>query len=160
MKSLIFIIALTLSALTFSQEKKETDSLNSKGLGYVVIEQVPVYKGCDSTMTNESLRNCMATAISKHVARHYNTKIVNGLGLPDGPTRINVIFKINQEGNIIDIRSRAQHPILEEEATRVIKLIPQMEKPGYQRGKPVIVPYSLPIIFNVQNPKRVAKPRK
>lgn len=102
----------------------------------------------------------MATAISKHVARYYNTKIVNGLGLPDGPTRINVIFKINQEGNIIDIRSRAQHPILEEEAIRVIKLIPQMEKPGYQRGKPVIVPYSLPIIFNVQNPKRVAKPRK
>ena len=32
----------------------------------------------------------------------------------------------------------------------LIGKLPQM-KPGKQRGKPVIVPYSLPIIFQVQD---------
>ena len=39
---------------------------------------------------------------------------------------------------------------LEKEAQRVINLLPKM-KPGKQRGKAVIVPYSLPIIFQVQD---------
>jgi protein TonB len=39
---------------------------------------------------------------------------------------------------------------LEKEAARVINLLPKM-KPGKQRGKSVIVPYSLPIIFVVQD---------
>ena len=59
------------------------------------------------------------------------------------------MFKIDKEGNIIDIKARAKHPNLEKEAIRVISLLPKLIKPGYQRGKPVIVPYSLPIIFNV-----------
>ena len=48
------------------------------------------------------------------------------------------------------VRSRAPHPRLEKEAARVINMLPKM-KPGKQRGKPVIVPYSLPITFQVQD---------
>jgi len=53
-------------------------------------------------------------------------------------------------GNVIGVRARAPHPRLEKEAVRVINLLPKM-KPGRQRGKAVIVPYSLPIIFQVQD---------
>ncbi len=47
------------------------------------------------------------------------------------------------------MRSRASHPELVKEAVRVIKKLPKMI-PGEQRGKKVAVPYSLPIIFQVQ----------
>jgi protein TonB len=50
----------------------------------------------------------------------------------------------------VGIRARAPHPGLEKEATRVIGLLPKMQ-PGKQRGKAVTVPYSLPIIFQVQD---------
>jgi protein TonB len=66
-----------------------------------------------------------------------------------GKQRINVIFKIDKNGNVTGVRSRAPHPRLEKEAARVINLLPKM-KPGRQRGKAVVVPYSLPITFKVQ----------
>lgn len=160
MKETFILLVLTLSTFSFSQEK-DIDSLNntknSEIVPFNIIENVPVYKGCDDSMSNTELKNCMSTSISKHVAKNFNTKIINGLGIPDGKVRINVIFKINKEGNIIDINAKAPHPILVEEAVRVIKLIPKMDKPGYLRDKPVTVPYSLPIVFNVVNPKKVTK---
>ncbi|MFG6686658.1 energy transducer TonB [Mariniflexile sp. HNIBRBA6329] len=163
MKKTIVLLALILSAISFSQEQ-EIDSLNTdkntKVASFEVIEHVPVYKGCDDSMSNIELKNCMANSIYKHIAKNFNTSISNGLGIPDGKVRINVIFKINREGNIVDVIGKAPHPVLEEEAIRVIKLLPKMDKPAYQRGNPVTVPYSLPIIFNVVNPKKVAKPRK
>ena len=171
MKNLLIILLLSFNFSTYSQEKTTEeiefiDSAEKTLLGdtnevsFSVIENVPIYKGCDDSMGNTELKNCMSASISKHVGKNFNTKVTNGLGLPDGKVRINVIFKIDKKGNVIDIRARAPHVALEEEAIRVIKLMPKMDKPGYQRGKPVTVPYSLPIIFNIQNPKRVAKPRK
>ena len=75
--------------------------------------------------------------------------IAGDLGL-SGRQRISVIFKIDKTGSVTGVRARAPHPRLEKEAQRVINLLPKM-KPGKQRGKAVIVPYSLPIIFQVQD---------
>ena len=58
--------------------------------------------------------------------------------------------KIDKNGNVTGVRSRAPHPRLEKEAARVINMLPKM-KPGRQRGKAVTVPYSLPITFQVQD---------
>ncbi|HEX9827501.1 MAG TPA: energy transducer TonB, partial [Flavobacteriaceae bacterium] len=65
-----------------------------------------------------------------------------------GIQRINVIFKINEEGHIVDVKARAPVPELENEAIRVINSLPKFE-PGIHKGKKVTVPYSLPIIFKV-----------
>ena len=67
-----------------------------------------------------------------------------------GRQRISVIFKIDKNGDVVGVRARAPHPRLVKEATRVVNLLPKM-KPGKQRGKAVVVPYSLPIIFQVQD---------
>ena len=47
-----------------------------------------------------------------------------------------------------DVKARAPHPALAEEAERVIKRLPKFE-PGILNGEPVTVPYSLPIKFQV-----------
>lgn len=115
MKKTLVLFALNISAISLSQET-EIDSLNkdnnSGTVAFSVIKHVPVYKGCDDSMTNIELKNCMSSSISKHISKHFNTKITNGLGLPDGNVRINVILKTDKEGNIKDIRSGAQHPAL------------------------------------------------
>ena len=91
----------------------------------------------------------MSDKITKFVQKKFNTGLAGDLGL-SGRQRINVIFKIDKNGNVTGVRSRAPHPRLEKEAARVINMLPKM-KPGKQRGKAVIVPYSLPIIFQVQD---------
>ena len=113
-----------------------------------VVDEVPIFPGCDSLTTNEDRKTCMSNNISLFVNKNFNTKIGKENGLT-GMQRINVIFKIDNKGNIVDVRSRAPHPALEAEAVRVIKMLPKM-LPGKQKGKVVTVPYSLPIIFQVQ----------
>ena len=115
---------------------------------FAVIENVPVYPGCEKG-NNAKKKACMSEKISKFVQKKFNTELAGELGL-SGRQRINVIFKIDKNGNITGVRSRAPHPRLEKEAARVINMLPKM-KPGMQRGKAVIVPYSLPIVFQVQD---------
>lgn len=116
---------------------------------FSVIENVPVFPGCEGKPNNNAKRDCMSKKISAFVNKKFNTDLASDLGL-SGRQRINVIFKIDKTGNITGVRARAPHPGLEKEAARVIGLLPKM-KPGKQRGKPVNVPYSLPIIFQVQD---------
>jgi len=114
---------------------------------FSVIENVPEYPGCEKG-TNAQKRKCMSDKITKFVQKKFNTDLAGELGLT-GKQRINVIFKIDKKGNVTGVRSRAPHPRLEKEAARVVNLLPKM-KPGRQRGKAVIVPYTLPITFLVQ----------
>ncbi|GAA4294232.1 M56 family metallopeptidase [Aestuariibaculum suncheonense] len=111
------------------------------------VEHAPVFPGCESLESNEERKNCMSQSIAKFVNENFNTDIANSLGL-EGRQRINTIFKINEEGDVVDVRARAPHPGLEEEAKRVIQLLPKMQ-PGKQKGYVVTVPYSLPIVFQV-----------
>ena len=77
------------------------------------------------------------------------------LGL-SGRQRISVFFKVDKKGKVTSIGARAPHPALEEEAKRVIGLLPQFI-PGTQRGKAVTVPYSLPILFEVNSKAEQSK---
>jgi len=115
---------------------------------FAVIENVPVFPGCEKG-DNNAKKACMSQKIQEFVNKKFNTELAGELGL-SGRQRINVIFKIDKTGNVVGIRARAPHPGLEKEAERVIGLLPQMQ-PGKQRGKAVTVPYSLPIVFQVQD---------
>lgn len=113
---------------------------------FAVIDQTPLYPECKD-LSKEEQRKCFAKNISLHVNKNFNVDLANELGL-SGKQRINVIFKINKQGNVTGIRARAPHPALEEEAKRVVAALPKMI-PGKHKGKTVVVPYSLPIIFEI-----------
>jgi protein TonB len=91
----------------------------------------------------------MSTKIQEHILTKFNLSIANNLGLPGGIQRIYVNFKIDSKGHVVDVKSRASHPKLADEAVRVVQSIPQM-KPGENQGQTVGVLYSLPIIFMVE----------
>jgi hypothetical protein len=57
---------------------------------------------------------------------------------------------LNVDGDVVNVRVRAPHPRLEQEAINVVKSLPKMT-PGKQRDKAVGVLYALPIIFQVEN---------
>jgi len=113
------------------------------------IEKAPVYPGCERKKTDDERRKCFSKKITKLVQKKFNTDLASELGL-SGKQKIYVQFKIDKNGNITEIKTRAPHAALEKEAERVINKIPKM-KPGLQRGKPVNVMYQLPIIFQVRD---------
>ncbi|WP_372917833.1 energy transducer TonB [Salegentibacter sp.] len=116
---------------------------------FAVIENVPIYPGCENMKNNEERKQCMSQKIQQHVNREFNKDLGSELGL-SGVNRVIVQFKIDEKGDIVDVMSRAPHPRLEREAARVINKLPKMQ-PGKQRGKAVGVMYSLPIVFQVQD---------
>jgi len=115
---------------------------------FAFIENVPIYPGCEKG-NNIAKRKCMSNKINKFVQKKFNTDLAESLGLT-GKQRISVVFKIDKNGNVVGVQSRAPHPRLEQEAARVINQLPKM-KPGKQRGEAVNVSYSLPIVFLVQD---------
>ena len=63
--------------------------------------------------------------------------------------RVIVSFVVNKDGKIVDPEVvKGVNPSLDKEALRVISTMPNW-KPGYQRGKPVRVKYSVPVNFRL-----------
>ena len=158
MKYLHLFACLLFTVVSFSQEEKIENKEDA--VAFAVIENVPIYSGCDETLSNKELKDCMSTRIGNLFSRNFNIKLAKSLNLPAGKVRISVQFKVDKEGNVIDARARAPHPELEKEAIRVVYLIPKMDRPGIQRGKPVIVPYGFPINFIIDDTKPLTKKEK
>jgi protein TonB len=114
---------------------------------FAIIEEVPVFPGCTGTRQQKS--DCLNDKIKKHVTRKFNGDLAGELGLSPGKKKIWVVFRIDPKGNITEINARAPHPKLKDEAIRVTKTLPKMT-PGKQRGVPVGMKYTLPIVFSVE----------
>ncbi len=116
---------------------------------FAVIEDVPIFPGCEGKRNNDERKACMSEKITEFVNRRFDTELGSELGL-SGINRIYVQFRIEKNGNITVLGARAPHPRLQQEAERVVNQLPKMQ-PGKQRGQAVGVLYSLPITFRVQD---------
>lgn len=131
--------------IAFEEEEEEEEI---EKIPFMVVEQIPVFPGCENIKGKDAQKKCMSEKIDAHVKREFRTAISEQLGLT-GFNRIYVIFKIDSNGYVADIRARGTNKQLEEEAIRVVKLLPRMI-PGRQRDKAVSVEYSLPIMFEIR----------
>ena len=114
---------------------------------FAVIEDVPVYPGCEN-VEKDQLRTCFQDKINKHILKNFRyPEIAQEMGIQG---RVYVNFVISKEGNITNIKMRGPDKNLEKEAHRIISLLPNIT-PGKQRGKPVNVPFSIPIVFKLQD---------
>ena len=153
----LFIFCFTLLFVTaFSQNKTENikeiivtsnDSVNknTENIPFAVIEQIPLFPECEKTERSEQL-SCFNNKISEHIVKHFRYPKYALNNNIQG--RVLVQFIINKEGKVEKITTRGPHPLLEEEAFRIISRLPKM-KPGMQKGKPVKVKYAIPINFKL-----------
>ena len=113
---------------------------------FAVIEDVPVYPGCEG-QPKSKLRDCFQQKIQEHIRDNFKyPEIAQELGIQG---RVAVMFTIQKDGSIGNIRMRGPDKNLEKEAMRIIQKLPKMT-PGKQRGRPVRVPFSIPINFKLQ----------
>ena len=63
--------------------------------------------------------------------------------------RVMVQFVVETDGSISNVRvARTLFPSLDNEAVRVVKAMPKW-KPGKEKGRPVRVNFTLPVVFNI-----------
>lgn len=128
----------------FAQKK---DSLNSVSVPFAIIENAPIFPGCERLDKNLH-KLCLQNQINKHVAANFNINIANTLNLKPGKKRVIVIFLIAADGHVKNVKARGPHKKLEEEGIRVISSLPKMT-PGMNLKNPVGVKYTLPIALMV-----------
>jgi protein TonB len=103
---------------------------------FVVVEKQPEFPGG-------------TTALMKFLGDNIKYPVIaqeNGI-----QGRVITNFVVERDGSISDVQVvRGQDPSLDKEAVRVIKTMPKWA-PGQQRGKPVRVRFTLPVVFRLQN---------
>ena len=113
---------------------------------FAIIEDVPLFPGCERVPKSQR-RDCFQEKIQQHIVRNFRyPEIAQEMGIQG---RVFVQFTIGKDGSISGIRTRGPDKNLEKEADRIISKLPRMT-PGKQRGRPVRVPFSVPITFKLQ----------
>ncbi|MEJ1222683.1 energy transducer TonB [Sediminicola sp. 1XM1-17] len=111
---------------------------------FAVIEDVPVFPGCEN---EKDKRACFNEKMQDHIRKNFRyPEIAQEMGVQG---RVSVMFVIQKDGSIGNIRMRGPDQNLEKEAERIISRLPKMT-PGKQRGRAVRVPFSIPITFKLQ----------
>lgn len=136
---------LDIDAVLFLEEPKNSEI---ETVPFLLIEDAPVYKGCEG-LSKEENKKCFDKKMTRFVVRNFDANLAQELGLHSGKHKMYSQFVIDKTGVVIDIIIKAPHPKLEEELDRIIRKLPQFT-PGKQRKKPVKVKYTLPISFQVE----------
>ena len=120
--------------------------LNDGAIPFHALDVPPTYPGCEDATDK---KRCFQEEVRRFVMQNFNeTVYANERVLPPGRSRIYAQFKIDTLGLVKDIRIRAGNQVLEEEATRVIKLIPRMQA-GELSKKKVTMIYTFPMFINI-----------
>ena len=128
------------------EEVEESEEV-IEDVSFMIIEDVPVFPGCKGDKT--ALKSCFSKMVQKHFSRKFDADLPNELGLDAGRKKVFIGFKIDRNGNVVNIQARAPHPKIKKEVVKVMKMLPKM-KPGRQRGKAVGVKYSIPFTLIVE----------
>lgn len=119
--------------------KNKTNTFENEDT-YVIVEQMPYFGGEEN---REKSSNLFREFLAKNIIYPEEAKAKKIKG------RVYVSFTVDKEGYIKSAKViRGVHPALDQEALRVILSSPRWE-PGKEKGKPVNVTYTMPIIFEL-----------
>lgn len=132
----------------------EREITNTKeAVPFAIVDQVPVFPGCEDM---DDFRACFQQKMMRHISKNFNYPVEAQRQGLEG--MVSLIFTINEEGLVRNLKLRGPHKLLEEEAERIIKRLPKMA-PGKHKGEVVGVTYSIPISFKLSADQE-AMPKK
>jgi protein TonB len=109
---------------------------------FIIIEVAPIYPGCKPITREESM-----ACFKDKLLEKFHKAFVFPSHLEKTPQKIFVSFRISKEGFIQVTNMRAGHKEVEALVRKIFSDLPQMF-PGTQRGRPVDVSLTLPIMIN------------
>ncbi len=112
---------------------------------FAVIEDKPMFEECKNEPKAKQF-DCFKARLDQHVRRTFRyPEIAQEMNIQG---RVYVNFRINKDGTITIINTRAPDKSLDAEARRIIEKLPKLI-PGKQRGKPTSVTFAYPIVFKL-----------
>ena len=136
------VIEITNSIMDTINIEKFKESMDYGDAVFTIVEEMPIFMPSKCKTVKES-----RLEMNKYIAKY--TKYPR-LAREDGiQGKVYVDFIVNKKGKVTNVKIvRGIHPLLNKEAIRLINSLPDF-LPGKQRGKPVRVKYTLPVIFRL-----------
>ena len=136
MKNPFLAILLLFSIYSYGQEEAPV-------YNFAVVENKPIYPGCEDIESEEERFACMNKGIMTHLAEnfHFPEKAVKK-GIQG---TVYVSFIIEKNGEVSHVKVvRGVHRLLNKEAVKAVESLPTFT-PARQKGKNVRMQYTIPI---------------
>jgi protein TonB len=148
MKNILFLTLFFVLTMAFSQKKVNQNM--EKPVEFMMIQNPPVYKGCEDFKSISSKSKCSNKKLMELIDKNFDSSVSANTDLESGDYEITVVFIVDKQGMVTNIETKGDNykPFVNE-SIRIIKLIPKYSSPGMQREKIVNVRYTIPILFNV-----------
>lgn len=143
MKKLFLLVSLIFVSTAVMAQEKNAEWGTMKDNTLTMTEIPPVWKGCSGG--GAALKSCFNSNLSQHIAKNFKypmdayKKNIQG--------KVVVTFMMNEKGLPEITNITGGEKILQDEARRIVMLIPQAEKPGMLGGKPRAIKYTVPFNF-------------
>lgn len=134
MKKMIFLSMMAVLGLMTANAQKTVISQSNQSV-YDQVEQMPEFPGGMPAMIEFLQTNLKypKDAIKQQVGG-----------------RVMVMFVVETDGTLSNVRvAKKVFPSLDSEAVRVVKTMPKW-KPGKEKGRPVRVNFTLPVVFSLK----------
>lgn len=142
MKKLHITFYLLFLALSLNAQKSKIYSWDN-------VTEVPKFPGCEEEIGNENLSQCFEFRIAAHILKNFEyPEIAQNMGI-EGIVKIE--FVIDEMGKIQDLKTFGPDSVLENEAIRIINLLPIFIPAKGKRNKAVSVKYSIPLTFKLDD---------
>ncbi|MDZ4149292.1 MAG: TonB family protein [Flavobacteriaceae bacterium] len=126
---------------SFLKDQVYSSVQDTIGIPFEIVEEAPIFPGCEDS-TNK--RACFKRKVNEHIRANFNyprAAFYKGI-----KGKVNIKITFDENGEISNVEYRSPHRILENEASRIIDLLPKM-KPGRQDEKTVKVEFYSSINF-------------
>ena len=127
-----------------SEDDMNIEKVETEKVSFMSIDKAPTFPGCET-----GDRKCFATMVQKHFLKNFDSDLPKKLSLSAGKKRVFIGFKIDIEGNVVDVKVKAPHINIKEEVIRVMNSFPKMT-PGENKGEKVAVNFNFPFVILVE----------
>lgn len=96
-------------------------------------------------------QRCIVNYVNRFVSERIKISDIREyyFGIEDVTIRAMVFFKIDQNGDVVNLKIRAKDKVVKDEISRVFNLLGKFEPAQDKNGKKVTMLYSLPISFKI-----------
>ena len=134
---------VTTSPLEKTKAGESIQSDSDEIFNFAVVENKPIYPGCENETTEDDKFRCFNISIMKHIGREFDfPELARQLGI-QGKVYVNFVIEKNGRVSSVTI-ARGVDKLIDDEAIRVIRKLPKLG-PAMINGKAVRMQYTVPI---------------
>jgi bla regulator protein blaR1 len=155
--SIFFFGDLNAQKKTKSTSIKKTQTIELRSvdkeieINFTEIDNPPVFPSCENNLEK---KECFLIELQKHIKENFKYPEITLDSIVQGKVFVN--FSVRKDGSVVVNYIKGPHPLLENEAKRILELLPKFS-PAIHNGKAVVMKMAYPITYKLKEKEEVVE---